>query len=507
MDESVAFAALQRSLPELYRRQFSDPMVPRTVIVLPSLSFEREELAKISGVNHYEERMLCMLMLLRLPRTEVIYLTSQALDPAVIDYQLHLLAGVPSQHARRRLHLFHAGDASPVPLTHKLLDRPRLLERVRAAVGDPREAHITCFTSTALERTLAVRLGVPLYACDPALLHHGTKSGSRRMLRRAGVEVAPGFEDLRDRSDVAAALVALRRDHPWMRRAVIKLNDGFSGEGNALFDYGPGADDQPTRLGDELPYRLRFEAGSERWERYEEKLGQMQGVVEAFIEGDEKRSPSAQFRIDPLGVPNAVSTHDQVLGGPSGQVFVGCRFPADAAYRLEVQEQGARVAEVLASEGVIGRFGVDFVSVRDGEGFRHYGLEINLRKGGTTHPLMVLHFLTDGHFHSESGLFLTPSGQARFYYASDNVESDAYRGLTPDDLIDIAVDNRLHFHGAAQQGVAFHLIGALSEFGKLGMVCIGDSREAADALRERTVAVLDAATAARGHELEQGQAR
>jgi hypothetical protein len=42
--------------------------------------------------------------------------------------------------------------------------------------------------------------------------------------------------------------------------------------------------------------------------------------------------------------------------------------------------------------------------------------------------------------------------------------------LTPDDLIDIAVMNGLHFHSATQEGVAFHLLGALSEFGKLGLL-------------------------------------
>ena len=55
-------------------------------------------------------------------------------------------------------------------------------------------------------------------------------------------------------------------------------------------------------------------------------------------------------------------------------------------------------------------------------------------------------------------------------------------GLTPSDLIDIAAVNGLHFDGAYQQGVVFHLIGALSEFGKLGVVFIAPSHERAEAL-------------------------
>jgi hypothetical protein len=95
----------------------------------------------------------------------------------------------------------------------------------------------------------------------------------------------------------------------------------------------------------------------------------MGGIVEEFVPGEVKRSPSAQFRIDPLGGINAVSTHDQVLGGANGQVFLGCRFPAHEAYRLEIQARSAKVAQILAQKGVLGRFGVDFISVKDSEGW------------------------------------------------------------------------------------------------------------------------------------------
>ena len=37
----------------------------------------------------------------------------------------------------------------------------------------------------------------------------------------------------------------------------------------------------------------------------------------------------------------------------------------------------------------------------------------------------------------------------------------------------------------------FHLIGALSQYGKLGMVCIATSHERAKMLYERTIAMLD----------------
>ncbi len=496
-EELAAFAALQAKLPDVFRKVTADRRQPQTVVVVPSLSLDPEELAKVTGVHHYEERMLYMLMLLRRPRTRVIFVTSQMIDPIVVDYFLHLLTGVPSSHARERLLLFHCNDASQTPLTKKILTRPRLLERIRAAIPDAGTAHLVCFNSSAAERTLAVQLDIPLYANDPELYYLGTKSGCRDVFREAGVVYPDGYEHLRDADDIVEALAQLRERHPELRRSVVKLNDGFSGEGNALFYY-DGADNR--RGGDlrawvrERVPGLKFEAPKENWERYESKFREMQGVVECFVEGVEKRSPSSQNRVNALGQAMPISTHDQVLGGPSGQVFLGCTFPADDAYRMEVQESGLRIAEVMASKGIIGRFATDFVSVREGDTWKHHAIEVNLRKGGTTHPFLTLRFLTDGTYNRENGLFYSQSGRPKYYYASDSVQSDHYKGIGPTDLVDIAMMHDLHYHVVTERGVVFHLIGALSEFGKLGMVCIGDNPQQAEFLYRKTRGVLDHVT-------------
>ncbi len=496
-EELARFAALQASFVDQFARVFPDRSAPRTVVVVPSLTLAPDELRKIAGAHHYEERMLFTLMLLRMPRTRLVFVTSRPVAPGIIDYYLHLLPGIPAVHARSRLELWACHDGSDVPLTQKVLDRPRLLQRLRDAIPDPASAHLTCFNATELERTLAVRLGIPLYACDPALAPLGTKSGSRRVFREAGVDLPDGAEDLRDAQDAADALVGLKQRTPTLRRAVVKLNEGFSGEGNAVFpfDGAPAGDALDDWVRDELPRRLRYEAASESWEHFSDSFAAMGGVVEAWVEGETKASPSVQCRITPDGRAAVVSTHDQLLGGPSGQVFLGCTFPADDGYRAGVHDAGQRIADVLAAKGVLGRFGVDFVSVREGDGWRHAAIEINLRKGGTTHPYDMLEFLTDGAYDEATGLYRTPSGQPLYYLASDNLVSERYRGLIPRDLVDIVVEHRLHFHGGMQEGVVFHLIGALSEFGKIGVLCIGASPARARALYDETVHVLDAAVA------------
>jgi hypothetical protein len=115
----------------------------------------------------------------------------------------------------------------------------------------------------------------------------------------------------------------------------------------------------------------------------------------------------------------------------------------------------------------------------------------------TTHPFLMLEFLTDGKYDPATGISRTPQGSPRAYYAIANLVSPAYRGLTPADLVDIAVRNGPHYDATTQEGVMFHLIGALSEFGKLGVVCVAADHRRAFALYRQAVAALDTAGAGR----------
>jgi hypothetical protein len=117
---------------------------------------------------------------------------------------------------------------------------------------------------------------------------------------------------------------------------------------------------------------MKFEMEGANYEAYVNKLNQRGGIVEERIVGEEFRSPSAQLRVTPLGQVERLSTHDQVLGGASGQTYLGCRFPADPAYASAIMREAAKVGARLAREGVVGRFAIDFVAVRgkDGPGTR-----------------------------------------------------------------------------------------------------------------------------------------
>src|SRR5438067_10152646 len=81
-----------------------------TIVVVPSLTLPLEDLRKVTGIVFYEERLLCFLLLLADPATMVVYTTSTAIDPAIIDYYLRFVPD-PAD-ARSRLRLVDAGDTA-----------------------------------------------------------------------------------------------------------------------------------------------------------------------------------------------------------------------------------------------------------------------------------------------------------------------------------------------------------------------------------------------------------
>src|SRR5665213_3636513 len=236
-DEIAAFKRLQKEFPDQYTSAFPDRLAAKTVVIIPSLTLDTEILAKIDGVIHYEERLLCLLMLLRMPNTHVIYLTSLPIHNIIMDYYLHLLPGIINYHARQRLKTLSCFDTSDKSLTQKILERPRLIERIRASIPPDHSAHIACFNVTSLERTLAVKLKIPIYGCDPDLLYLGTKNFSRKIFKECNINTPPGFEDCNSEEDIINSLLNLKLDYPDLSKAVVKLNAGFSGEGNAVFSY------------------------------------------------------------------------------------------------------------------------------------------------------------------------------------------------------------------------------------------------------------------------------
>lgn len=464
------------------------------VLMVPSLSMDQSQMVLVTGAHHYEERQLFSLIRLRDPGVRMLYATSKPIAELVVDAVLELLPGVPTSHARRRLHLFDTDDASSRPLTAKLLERPALLARM-AELLRPGRSFISCFVVSALEKELSERLQVPLLGTDPALGHWGSKAGSRELFARCGVPHPPGSALVHSLEDLVEATAELWEAHPELERVVVKLNEGFSGEGNAPLALAPL--ELACRSARERRHCLAeaIEQLAMPCANWRQQLGEQGALVEAWLEGgDALSSPSVQGTIHPGGGASPsvelLSTHEQMLGGASGQTYLGCRFPAEAAYRGDLLRHGQAVGEALAAEGALERYAVDFIARRFGERWDLQAIEVNLRQGGTTHPYMALSAITSGSLDLQSGVYHAANGTPLAYRATDNLQHPGLRGLLPVDLIDIVAEAGLHYDPAQLRGSVFHLLGCLSEFGKLGMTCIGRSPEEADAVYRATEAQL-----------------
>jgi PGM1 C-terminal domain len=479
--QSAEFDRRQRAFVERMRGRGLEALESGTIVVIPSISFDESELRKIIGINHYEERMLFVLLWLQNPDLRIVYVTSEHVDEAIVDYYLSFLD--QPEAARDRLQMLHLDDPRPRALSAKLLQHDTFLDELKGEIESREDAYILTFNVSPWELAISERIATPLYGPSPEAAALGSKSGSRRVAREANVPVLPGHEDLFSVAELEEAIHRLRTELPELETVVLKLNNGFSGQGNAVIEL---ADLRSPLTGSTTV----FCAEEEAWATYSTKVAAEGAIVEQLARHDQLVSPSVQLRVVPGGTVEIVSTHDQILGGPDDQVYLGCRFPARPEYRHEIMEHGLSVAKVLSSVGVIGSFGIDFVGLPDDDGYLMHLGEINLRMGGTTHPFLTARMVTGGQLDEETGELIA-NGQAKYYVASDNLKSEDYRCLTPERAIGVLERKGIAFNRARGTGSTLHLLGALQSFGKLGAVCISNSPEEATVLYAEVTAALN----------------
>ena len=500
-EDQERFRQLQSNLINQWKKVDSLDEDDQDILVVPSFSIDQRVGEKVAGFLHYEERLLFSLIRLRNPQTRVIYITAQPLSPIIIDYYLQLLPGIPFSHARDRLILLTTYDGSLKPLTQKILERPRLVNKIKNSLRSDK-SYMVCFNSTALERELSLKLNIPLLASDPQLCYWGSKSGSREVFAECGILHPDGSPLVHTLDDLIKETTLLLIRKPNLNKVVIKLNEGFSGEGNAVLNVRSIISclaqdislEKKQYLVAQIISEAQVQGEGETWASFSDRIPELGVIVEEFIEGKVKYSPSVQGYITPNGKVEIISTHDQILDDQEGQIYLGCSFPARDEYRLQLQELGLKIGLELAKKGAMERFGVDFLAIKEDEQWQIYAIEINLRKGGTTHPFMTLKFLTNGTYNYQDGLFYSREQKPKYYIASDNLQKSQYHGLLPYDLMDIITKHRLHFESSTETGTIFHLMGALSEFGKVGLTSIGNSWQEAEAIYQNIENVLDQET-------------
>lgn len=471
------FEEIQSRLPALYARLKSNPRAPRLALAVPSVSLDTEGMAVPEGMVHYEERMLYLLNMLRHPHCSLALCTSYPIPDSLISYYLHFLPGVPYSHAHSRLKLFSTHDWRDVPLTQKILERPNLLERLRRHVAGHPNAYLTCYQSSSLEMQLAVELDIPILGTDPRHLVFGSKSKARSLFEACRIACPAGRANLRTAEEIAEAILELKAH----RQVIIKQNHGVSGLGNAVLPL------EDVEIEDGVAGVLRALPGQARcevpWEQFLRRFQRVGGVVEAFIE--DATPVSVQLRTAPDGDVQLVGTHEEFYD--SRGIYVGCRLPVREQLRPALHLAGLAMGRLMAAEGVTGRFDVDFLALPG----QLLGLDVNLRKGNTTYPLRTMNLLAGGSYDPETGLFRTARGETRAYISTDKLTSPLLQGLLPEDLIDIATYQGLHYATSSHTGAVFHMLGGLSRYGRVGVTCIGTDPEGARELYHKCLRGLE----------------
>jgi hypothetical protein len=344
-------------------------------------------------------------------------------------------------------------------------------------------------------------LGIPVYSADPEDQIWGTKSGSRTLFRQLAIPCVDGtYDACRDVEGFISRILAVTLRNPTARRGVVKLNEGFSGKGNAVIDLSA---IQELSTPDSTPETVRLRLATRKaletmdfccrgrtWEDFLAEIRQMGAIFELFVEGDTIASPSVQVVVNEDFSVDVLSTHEQIL---EKQVYVGCRFPAGEAYRKKLMMYGKMVGEFFAEKKITDHFSVDFICVRHSTHFTWdvNAIEINLRVTGTTHPWMTLKLLTHGSTDEISGVFYSDTLQERCYVSSDCIQSENLKKLVPMDIKDI-FDKRkdLNWCPDRQTGIVCHLLGCVSDNGKIGMTSIARTPYRAQHQFHRAVAFL-----------------
>jgi hypothetical protein len=335
------------------------------LVVVPSISFPAQQLNKVPGIEHYEERLLYHLFHLRHSfDSRVLYITSLPLDNAILEYYLRLtldsmhgeseLGFVEKQglldNLRSRLVVLSCYDARRThSLTQKILQRPRLLKRIQGFLEGSKlresssfSQSLSVYRGTEAEFELGAKLGLGVHASQPQFLHWGGKAGSRLCFLKTGVPHADGtYAAEKDVDKLIDDILVVCLRNPASRKGMVKLDEGFSGKGNAalnlseLSDFikarGKDLDAQERQKARSLVIKAletaRFYSLTESWPSFLKQIPQVGAIFELFIEtphGDPVvTSPSVQVCIEDLGNVEILSTHEQIL---DSQHFIGMSF-------------------------------------------------------------------------------------------------------------------------------------------------------------------------------------
>ena len=321
-----------------------------------------------------------------------------------------------------------------------------------------------------------------MYGADPKHFHFGTKTGCRRLFAEEGVPHPIGRErPALDRRCWSRAIAAMRAEQARARAAsLVKLNEGVSGEGNASVDLarpaGPGAAGEREAIGARLR-EMQFETAVADARPLP---GQAQPSAAASSRSGSPATSSAARASScgsrRSGRSSCCRRTTSCSAGRAARPISAAASPPTPSTRPAITREAAKVGARLAAEGVIGRFALDFVTVRSGTALGPVRDRDQPAQGRHDAPVPDAPVPHRRHLRPRARRLHRAERAARSTSSRATTSRiAAYRGLTPDDLFDIVVRHGLHFDQSRQTGVVFHMMAALARSGWIGMTAVGDT--------------------------------
>lgn len=482
----------KRELSKVLYQQ--DQGVETTIVVMSSISIDPEDSENILGIAYYEMRALWEIFKALKPNINVIYLSSLPISNESIEHLLEI-ANVSWEQIKSRVNFINLHNSDPhKSLSDKLINCEKVIMQVKEMIKN-KNCYLIPFNTTDKEEYICKKLGLAMWGLHPKLTYLATKSGNKKVFKQAGVNFCEGICDIKSVKTLERKLKQLSSDYPMQYKFMLKLNNGVSGEGNALIEL-PKCYNEYNQL---TPLEqkslilksiksMHFFAPKMNFKKFEERL--VHGsILELFIEGENMISPSCQGIIHPNGEVIILSTHEQVMN-QSGQTFLGSKFPANNVYRQKLTKETKKIGKVLAEKGVIGPFGVDFLLVDNEERVNLYAIEINIRAGGTTHPYFLTKKITKATYDEDKAILKTKDGREIYYQSNDNVISDKLKSRSSKQFLNYMHERKLIYSDIDKNGVAFHLLDAIYPFGKVGFTAISTSRQGVQDLFKKTMSAI-----------------
>ena len=117
-------------------------------------------------------------------------------------------------------------------------------------------------------------------------------------------------------------------------------------------------------------------------------------------------------------------------------------------------------------------------------------IEINLRKGGTTHPFRIAYYLTKSKYNKRDGILYC--GKTPIYYmARDVIESEKYKDFSSSELIKTVDKSKISSNKNTKKGVLIYMPGMISEFGRFGALAVGHTKEEAESYFKIMIKAVD----------------